>query len=409
MEGENGVVGKHGLGSDRSDNGERFIEFCAANSMAITTTMFPHKDIHKYTWTSPDGRTRNQIDHIVVNGIFKRSIQDVRTFRGAGVGSDHNLVVGNIRLKLSGVVRKQGETTARRYELSKLKVPEIKQRFVLELKNRFSCLAETELDETGNDDTQNAESVEEKWSNIKKAYSETAKSVLGHRERKSKTWISAKRWSKIDERRKLKKKIEETRSERIRERRKIEYNEKNKEVKRSLRADKREWANTFAREAEEAARNGNLKEVYEVTKTLCNDRPRKMNMVKDQDGKLLTTEEEIRHRWQEHFDNVLNRPDPVAPAVVDDRQPNEIDVRDECITRQEIKQALKNMKNGKAAGMDTITTELLKADIETTACVLEDLFRTVWETEEILEDWNCGLIVKLPKKGILLTVATGVE
>ena len=155
----------------------------------------------------------NQIDHIAVNGIFKRSIQDVRTFKGADVESDHNVVVGNIRLKLSGVVRKQGETTARRYELRKLKVPEIKQRFVLELKNRFSCLVETELDETGNDDTQNAESVEEKWSNIKKAYSKTAKSVLGHRERKSKTWISAKSWSKIDERRNLQK-IEETRSER---------------------------------------------------------------------------------------------------------------------------------------------------------------------------------------------------
>ena len=111
-----------------------------------------------------------------------------------------------------------------------------------------------------------------------------------------------------------------------------------------------------------------------------------MNMVKDQDRKLLTTEEEIRQRWQEHFDNVLNRPEPVAPAVVDDRTPNEIDVSDECITRQEIKQALKNMKNGKAAGMDSITTELLKADMDTTACVLEDLFRTVWESKEIPED-----------------------
>jgi len=168
-----------------------------------------------------------------------------------------------------------------------------------------------------------------------------------------------------------------------------------------LRADKREWANALTREAEEAARNGNLKEVYEVTKTLCNNWPRRINMVKDQDGKLLTTEEEIRHRWQEHFDNVQNWPDPVAPTVVDDRQPNEIDVSDECITRQEIKQALKNMKNGKAAGMDSITTELLKADIETTACLLEDLFCTVWETEETAENWNCGLIVKLPKKGNL--------
>ncbi len=62
LEGENREVGKHGLGSDRSYNGERFIEFCAGNNMAITTTMFPHKDIHQYTRTSPDGRTRNQIE-----------------------------------------------------------------------------------------------------------------------------------------------------------------------------------------------------------------------------------------------------------------------------------------------------------------------------------------------------------
>ena len=79
-------------------------------------------------------------------------------------------------------------------------------------------------------------------------------------------------------------------------------------------------------------------------------------------------------------------------------QQSEIDVSTECITRQEINAALKNM-NVKAAGMDMIITELLKADIETTTCVLEDLFRTVLEVEEIPEDWNCGLIVTLPKKG----------
>ena len=39
-----------------------------------------------------------------------------------------------------------------------------------------------------------------------------------------------------------------------------------------------------------------------------------MNMVKDKDGKLLTTDEEIRRRWHEHFDNDLNRPDLEGPC-----------------------------------------------------------------------------------------------
>lgn len=57
------------------------------------------------------------------------------------------------------------------------------------------------------------------------------------------------------------------------------------------------------------------------------------------------------------------------------------------------------MKNGKVVGMDLIIIELLKVDIEIIVCVLEDLFCVVWELEEILEDWNCGLIVKFFKKG----------
>lgn len=61
--------------------------------------------------------------------------------------------------------------------------------------------------------------------------------------------------------------------------------------------------------------------------------------------------------------------------------------------------ALKNMKNSKAAGMDMIMKKLLKADIETTACILEDLLHMVWEIEETPENWNCGLIIKLPQKG----------
>ncbi len=49
QEGESGIVRKHGLNCERNDNGERFVTFCASNNLAITSTMFPHKDVHKYT------------------------------------------------------------------------------------------------------------------------------------------------------------------------------------------------------------------------------------------------------------------------------------------------------------------------------------------------------------------------
>ena len=71
------VMGKFGVGV-MNDNGERLCDFCRANGFIITGTIFPHKDIHKLTWRSPDGRTVNQIDHVLVNGNMRTSIFDTR-------------------------------------------------------------------------------------------------------------------------------------------------------------------------------------------------------------------------------------------------------------------------------------------------------------------------------------------
>ena len=79
---EDGIVGIYGLKWERSDNGERLTAFCAINNLAITSTMFKHKDIHKHTWTSPNGHHKNQIDQIAINGRFKISVLGVRAHRG---------------------------------------------------------------------------------------------------------------------------------------------------------------------------------------------------------------------------------------------------------------------------------------------------------------------------------------
>jgi hypothetical protein len=67
--------------------------------------MFPHRNIHKYTWTSLDGQTHNQIDHILIDRRRHSSILDIRSFRVADCDTDHSLVVAKVRERLA--VRKQ--------------------------------------------------------------------------------------------------------------------------------------------------------------------------------------------------------------------------------------------------------------------------------------------------------------
>jgi hypothetical protein len=53
----NPTIGNDSLHQDSNDNGFRIINFSTTNNVVIKSTMFPHRNIHKYTWTSPDGKT----------------------------------------------------------------------------------------------------------------------------------------------------------------------------------------------------------------------------------------------------------------------------------------------------------------------------------------------------------------
>ena len=350
--GEEGIVGRHVLAGDRTDNGSRFVSMCELSNMAIVSTMFPHKDIHKVTWNSPDGVTQNQIDHITINSKFRRSVIDVRAYRAADVESDHNLVVAKVKLKLASVGKKKEKR--RRFDYRKLEKKEVKQKFTIELKNRFSCLQVDEPDDDSSEEPTVNARLEQQWKTFKDNYNETAKKVLGFQRGSNKPWISDDSWDSIDRRNAVKKKMLDAKSERIKQKFKSDYSEKARIAKSSLQQDRRRWADSLASAAETAFRKGNMKDVYASTKKLCNGRPRKMDIIKDKGGKLLTTERETMERWKEHFTEVLNRPEPEIRAdVVTDGVP-ELEVNTSYITKEEIVWSLRDLKNNKATGTDNI-------------------------------------------------------
>jgi hypothetical protein len=77
----------------------KMIQFAISDGLNVRSKTFQHKDIHKEIWYSADGRTANQIDHVLISNRF-RSTTDIRTLSGPDNGSDHDILKINFKVKL---------------------------------------------------------------------------------------------------------------------------------------------------------------------------------------------------------------------------------------------------------------------------------------------------------------------
>ena len=126
-----GVTGKFGLGV-QNEAGQRLTEFCLENALVIANTLFQQHKRRLYTWTSPDGQHRNQIDYILRSQRWRNFIESAKSRPGADCGSDHQLLNVKFRLKL----KKVGKTTPLfRHELN-----QISYDYTVQVTNRFKGL-----------------------------------------------------------------------------------------------------------------------------------------------------------------------------------------------------------------------------------------------------------------------------
>ena len=227
-EGCEDIMEKHGTGAI-NDKGDRIVRFAAFNNLVITGTIFPHCIGHKQIWTSPDGLTQNQIDHILISRQHRTPDLDTRAMRGADVASDHHLVKTKLRLKLKRH-RIKKTPNRKRFNTVKLQELETRNQFSLTLRNKFDLLQVLKDDE---------ETAEHIWQGVQRAYTETAKDVLGYSDDIQKPWMSKNSWKFIVERKAVKKRIDGAKSQRIKEKLRENYRSKDREVKKSVRRDKR--------------------------------------------------------------------------------------------------------------------------------------------------------------------------
>ncbi|PNF33766.1 hypothetical protein B7P43_G10210 [Cryptotermes secundus] len=351
------TIGNESLHEISNDNAVRVVNFATSKSLTAKSTMFPRRNIHKFTWTSPDGKIHNQIDHILLDRRRHSSILDVRSFRAADCDTDHYLVVAKVKERLAVSKQTVHSVYMTRFNLKKLNELEGKEQYRVEISNRFAALEnlDTEVD------------VNTAWETIREDIKMSAKESLGYYgPKKHKPWFDEGCSKLLDQRKQAKLQWLQGPNE-------LNWDNLNnirRETNRHFRNKKREYLKD---KIDELARNSkikNIRDLYTGISDFKSGYQPSSNLVKDENGDLLADSHNILNRWRNYFSQLLN-----VHRVSDVRQ-TEIRRAQPLIPHPspfEVESAFAKLKLYKSPASDQIPTEFIQAGGEIFCSKIQDL------------------------------------
>jgi len=137
--------------------------------MVVKSTMFPYRNIHKYTWTSPDGKTHNQIDYILVDRRRRPRFLDVQCFRRPDCATDHYLEAAKLWEILAASKEETRKFEVEGFNLRKLNELGVRKQYQIKISNKFAAL------EKNLSDSENTNKARENKENIKTSAKESLK------------------------------------------------------------------------------------------------------------------------------------------------------------------------------------------------------------------------------------------
>ncbi|XP_055387796.1 craniofacial development protein 2-like [Condylostylus longicornis] len=289
------TIGLRGTGT-RNNNGERLRDIAEQHGLVIGGTIFPHKEIPKYTWVSPDGRTKNQIDHICIAQRWVKSLTDVRTGRGPDAKSDHMFLTADIKIKLAAKRVTEG-SRLKRLDVRKLRTEATKQEFVPSVQQKIS----------------RRQNLNQKLT--QDIYRQSGEEVLGTVNHQKKEWISDETWAAIEQRRIIRQQLLISNDPTLKD----SHSSICRKIKKMARKDKRKFYNDIARDAQIAAEQNNARLLHRKKDILSNKNHRKLRPIKDKNGSLLTSTQEQLRRWKDYFAETNTH---VQNTELEDQEPN---------------------------------------------------------------------------------------
>ena len=209
-------------------------------------------------WHSPDGNHYNQTDYILARKRFRPgvNIHRTRSFPGADIGSDHDLVMMTFRVRLK-TSRKPNQSRLR-FDLEKLRDPDVACTFQSTIGGKFAPLvglSEEDMDINTTIITYNT------------AATDAASEIFGKERRRKNPWITKDVLDLCGDKKDLKQKRYEAEGTK-------EYREANKRIRKAVKKAKEDWIGAQCEKIETCLDKNNRKKAYQLVKDLTSEKQR---------------------------------------------------------------------------------------------------------------------------------------
>ena len=270
-DGEGKNIGRFSIGQWDS-NEERLANFSLLNNLVVSSTTFRKKRHTLHTWTLNEQKTRNQVDHIVNSRRWRSSITNIDNIPKLKSDSDHRPVVSTIQLKLKSYTK---QLRVVKYDIANLREDKVSNAYKMKLHELFD-----KAEAKGN--------VDAMWTQMKDNIHSAAAKNIGSAKRKKNPWISTETLQMIEKR--------------ARARKGSTKGFLRREVKKSVRKDRKAFYDGLAEQMTHADNTGDTRKVHSIAKQLSSKSSGLSDNIKDSQGQLVTDANERIETGVMHFE-----------------------------------------------------------------------------------------------------------